>query len=128
MKKTRKRFDNEYKKRIIQEYAQGSQTADEIAAREGLERGQIYRWKAQMENRERGERFESLVESGHNPNDVRRIMELEDELSAAKAKIADLALANDLLKKVHPNFQSEKKSSGWSELKREVTRSKGRVK
>lgn len=128
MKKNRKSFDREYKKRIVSEYIEGKLTAQEIADREGIERVQIYSWKSQLEARSKKDRFEELTEAGHNSEDVRRMMELEEELEAAKTKIADQALIIDLLKKIHPSFQSERKSSGYAELKRQVSRSKGRVK
>jgi len=128
MKKKRKTFDQEYKKRIISEYLEGKATAQEIADREGLDRLQIYSWKTQLEARGKKERYNELTQAGHNPEDVRRMMELEEELQAAKNKIADQALVIDLLKKLHPSFQSEKKLSGYAELKRQVLPSKRRVK
>ena len=120
MKKTRNYHTIEYKKKLVDEYISGTSTVEVIAEREKLDRAMIYKWKAQLENKSRTERIETLEASGHNPDDVRRIMELEDELAAAKAKIADLALANDLLKKIQPNYQSGKKSSGYAELKRSL--------
>lgn len=127
-KKSRKSFDREYKKRIVSEYLEGSLTAQQIADREGVERFQIYSWKSQLEARGKKERFEELTEAGHHPDDVRRMMELEEELEAYKAKVAEQSVMIDLLKKLHPNFQPERKSSGYVELKRQVSRSKGRVK
>lgn len=127
-KKTRKIIPLEDKKRIVSEYLAGKLTAQEIADREGVERFQIYAWKSQLEARAKKGRFSELVEAGHNPEDIRRMMELEEELLAAKTKIADQALVIDLLKKLHPSFQSERKLSGFTELRRQVSRSKGRVK
>lgn len=117
MKKTRNYRTIEDKKKLVEEYVSGTSSAEAIAEREKLERGMLYKWKAQLENRARDERVEALEEAGHNPDDIRRIMELEDELAAAKTKIADQALAIDLLKKIQPNYQSGKKSSGYTELK-----------
>ena len=107
---------------------EGKLTAQQIADREGVERFQIYSWKQQLELRDKKERIAELTEAGSNPDDVRRMMELEDELEAYKAKVAEQSVMIDLLKKLHPNLQSEKKSSGYVELKRQVSRSKGRVK
>lgn len=120
MKKTRTYRTAEYKKKLVDEYVSGTSTAEAIAEREKLERGMLYKWKAQLENTAREERVEALEASGHNPDDIRRIMELEDELAAAKSKIADQALAIDLLKKIQPNYQSGKRSSGYAELKRSL--------
>jgi len=43
--KSRKHYDLEYKRRIVQEYIQGDITTNALAEREGIERGQIYHWK-----------------------------------------------------------------------------------
>lgn len=120
MKKTRSYHTIEYKKKLVDEYVSGTSTAEAISDREKLDRGMLYKWKAQLENRNRQERVEQLEIAGHNADDVRRIMELEDELAAAKSKIADLSLANDLLKKIQPSYQSGKRSSGYAELKRSL--------
>ena len=128
MKRTKKSYDIEFKKRVVQEFTAGEQSCEAIARREGISSSHIYKWKAQLENRTRGERIDALEAEGHNPQDVRRIMELEDEIEAYKAKVAEQAIAIDLLKKIHPSFQSEKKSSGYAELKNAVSRPKGRVK
>lgn len=128
MKKTRKSYDLEYKKRVVSEYLAGTTSAEEIARREGLERFQIYSWKSQLERRGKTERFEELTSQGSSPEDVRRVMELEEEIEAYKAKVAEQALMIDLLKKVHPSFQSEKKSSGYAELRQRVFPFKRRLK
>ena len=129
MKKTRNYFTREHKKKLVDEYVSGTSSAEAIADREKLDRGQLYKWKAQLENHAREDRAGQLEEAGHDPDDIRRIMELEDELEAAKAKIADQALAIDLLKKIQPSYQSGKRSSGYAELKRSlVAPSKKRVK
>lgn len=120
MKKTRSYRTIEYKKKIVDEYMSGTSTAEAIAAREKIDRGMLYKWKAQLENRSQEERVESLEAAGHNADDIRRIMELEDELTAAKSKIADQALAIDLLKKIQPSYQSGKRSSGYTELKQSL--------
>ena len=127
-KKSRKSFDRDYKKRIVSEYLSGKLTAQQIADREGIERFQVYAWKQQLEQRAKKARYTELAEAGHNADDVRRMMELEEELEAYKAKVAEQSVMIDLLKKLHPSFQCEKKSSGYVELKRRVLKSKGRVK
>lgn len=128
MKKNRKTFELEYKKRIVSAYLEGKFSAQQIAEREGLERFQIYSWKSQLETRTKKDRFNELTEAGHHPDDVRRMMELEEELEAYKCKVAEQSVIIDLLKKLHPNLASENVSSGYAELKRQVLRSKGRVK
>ncbi len=129
MRESRRKFDEEYKKQIVQEYLAGNRCAGEIAAAEGLVIGQIYRWKTQLENRARAARIEDIQsEQKVSPEQARRIRDLEEELEAYKAKIAEQAIEIDLLKKLHPSLASEKRSSGYIEIKRRLGQRNGRVK
>ncbi len=128
-RESRRRYDLEYKRRIVQEYLVGGRSAADIAQEEGLVPGQIYRWKTQLENRQREERIEEIEsEQGCSPAQARRIREMEDELEAYQKKVAQLTLENDLLKKLHPSLASEKRSSGYIETKRRLDRRSGRAK
>lgn len=46
MKHNRQQYDLDYKRRIVAEYLAGTTDAAAIVQREGLERGQIYKWRA----------------------------------------------------------------------------------
>jgi len=128
MKRSARKFDLEFKKRIVQEYLSG-RPAIELAEAEGLVPGMIYRWKTQLEDRERVERIEEIQSTeGVSLEQARKIRELEEELLAAKEKIADQAMVIDLLKKIQPNSASEKRSSGYIETKRSLDRKRGPVK
>lgn len=128
-KKSRKIYDLEYKRRIVQEYLQGGIKSADLAKREGIDRAQIYKWKIQLDNRARGERIESIVESdGVSVEQARRIRELEEELDATQRKLAQVVLECDLLKKIQPNSPFARKSSGYIETKQLLARSKGRAK
>lgn len=126
-KKSRRSYPLEYKQKLVEEYLSGSSNAQEIAEREGILPGQIYRWKTQLEERAQLDRVDELEREGMSPAEARRFREMEEELEAYKAKVAELTLHNDLLKKLHPSFQSERKSSGYAEIKRKLGRSKGRA-
>jgi transposase-like protein len=129
-KRNRKKYDLEYKRRIVAEYLAGEKTAQEIAEREGLHFGQIYRWRVQLENRARHERIESIQADDPKVTleQARRILELEEELEDYQKKVAQLTLENDLLKKLQPSYQSAKRSSGYIETKRSLGQSRRRPK
>ncbi len=55
---SRKQYDLEYRRRIVQEYLWGEITTNGLAKCEELVRGQIYRWKVQLDGRTRNERNE----------------------------------------------------------------------
>ena len=129
MKKERRKFELEYKLRIVKEYLTGNASAAEIAEREGIDAQSIYGWKTQLEARAKVERVETIQqEQGCSPEQARKQRELEEELEAYKSLVAEQVLMIDLLKKLHPNFQSEKRSSGYIETKNALARSKRRPK
>lgn len=128
-KKSRKQYDLEFKRRIVQEYLRGEVTTNALAAREGIEPGQIYRWKVQLDLRARDARIEEIADTeGVTLDQARQIRELEEELEATQRKLAQVVLENDLLKKLHQDYPSARKSSGYIETKQLLVRSKGRAK
>lgn len=129
MKKSRATYDLEYKRRIVEEYLSGSLSAQVLADREGLDRGQIYKWRVQLDQRARQERVEELAgDEGMPFEQARRIRELEEELAATQEKLAQTVVENELLKKLQPNSPFVKKSSGYIETKQLLARSRGRAK
>jgi transposase-like protein len=128
-KKSKKQYDLDYKRRIVQEYLQGGIKSADLAAREGLDRAQIYKWKIQFDNRQRNDRIDAIAdEEGVSLDQARKIRELEEELEATQRKLAQVVLECDLLKKIQPNSPFARRSSGYIETKQLLARSKGRAK
>lgn len=131
-KKPRKQYDLEYKRRIDQEYLQGGIKSAELAAREGIDRGEIYKWKTQLETLARRERVDELVEGGASAEQARRIRELEEQLQATQQKLAqsvvERELLEELVKKTDPNSVFAKRSSSFVDKKNALARSRGRSK
>jgi transposase-like protein len=129
MKKQRHQYELDYKRRIVQEYLAGVVPAQELANREGLERGQIYKWRVQLERRDRLSRIETIAETeGVSIEQARRMRELEEELAATQQRLAQTLLECDLLKKLQPNSPFASASSGYIDTKRLLVRSRGRAK
>jgi transposase-like protein len=129
MKKDRQQYDLDYKRRIVAEYLAGTTSAEDLAKREGLVRGQIYKWRVQLERRARTERIETIAETeGVSLEQARRIRELEEELAATREKLAQTVLENDLLKKLQPSSPFARRSSGYIETKQLLARLRGRAK
>lgn len=98
-RKPKKHVDLETKRRIVEEYLRGETKSAALAEREGIERGQIYKWRVQLQNRARHERIEEIAETEGVPLDqARKIRELEEELEATQRKLAQVVIENDLLK------------------------------
>lgn len=129
MKKQRQYYDIAYKRQIVAEYLSGTITAEALARREDLERGQIYKWRVQLERRDRQERIVEIADAeGVSIEQARRIRELEEELAATREKLAQTVLEVDLLKKLQPNSPFARESSGYIDTKRRLARSRGPAK
>jgi transposase-like protein len=129
MKKDRQQYDLDYKRRIVAEYLAGTTSAEDLAKREGLVRGQIYKWRVQLERRDRMARIETIAETeGVSLEQARRIRELEEELAATREKLAQTMLEVDLLKKLQPSSPFARRSSGYIETKQLLARLRGRAK
>ncbi len=96
-KKPRKQYGLEYKRRIVQEYLQGGIKSADLARREGIDRGEIYKWKTQLENLARRERVEEPVEDGASVEQARRIRELEEQHQATQQRLAQSVVEKELL-------------------------------
>ena len=132
-KKSIKSYDREYKRRIVQEYLRGEISTNALADREGLERGQIYRWKVQLSEQARDARVEATADQeGVSFDQARKIRDLEEELAATQKKLAQLAVENELLgelvKKTDPSSPYARRSSSYADIKIALVRSKGRAK
>jgi transposase-like protein len=96
MKKQRQHYELDHKRRIVQEYLAGVVSAQELARREGLERGKIYKWRVQLERRDRMSRIETIAETeGVSIEQARHIRELEEELAATQQRLAQTLLECD---------------------------------
>lgn len=107
----RREFKPEDKKRAVDDYVSGRRTVAQIAAELSCSPNLIYRWKADAEAGRREDRVAEIEASGvRDPRDVRRILDLEDELEEYKRKLAEQILINDLLKKLDQSKSSQPES------------------
>lgn len=112
MTKTRRKFTKEQKDQAIDDYLSGARSAQQIAADLETDVQAIYRWKTVREEKEKGARFDELIEEGNSYGQAKKIVELEAEIEEYKKKLAEQVIINDLLKKL----QTSKNSQPESEL------------
>jgi transposase-like protein len=113
MRRPRRTFTPEQRKKAVEEFISGRRSAIEIAAEMGIDPTHIYRWKVAAEEKAKGARIDSLEAEGHDPQAARKILKLEEELEEYKKKVGEQSLIIDLLKKIpQRNSQSESELSG----------------
>ena len=88
-KKSKKHYDLEYKRRIVQEYLQGEITSRGPSGARRTRARPDLRWKVQLDERARDERIEEIADTeGVSLDQARKIRELEEELEATQKKLA----------------------------------------
>lgn len=123
MRRQRRTFTPEQRKKAVDEFISGSKTAIQIAGELGVDPTHIYRWKVSLEEKAKGLRIESLEAEGHDPLAARKILKLEEELEEYKKKVGELTLINDLLKKLpQRSSQPESELSGLIETMKSSAR------
>ncbi len=127
MGKIKRQFSEETKRQAVDDFVSGRRTAAEIAAELGLAQGVIYRWRVQLEAKDRGARIDELGTEGHHPHDARRIQRLEEELAEYKRKVGEQTLIIDILKKLRQSkiYLPESELSGLIETIKCSARKRG---
>lgn len=110
-RKAKRQFKPEDKARAVDEYVSGRKTAAQLAVEFSCNPNLIYRWKAEADAARRDERAAEIEAGGvRDQRDVKRIVDLEDELEEYKKKLAEQILINDLLKKLRDSRTSPSES------------------
>lgn len=130
MGKGKRQFSDEIKRQAVADYVSGRKTAAEVATELQIAQNLIYRWRAEFEAEQKGERIEELVSEGSSLAQARKIQQLEDELAEYKKKLAEEILINDLLKKLQTSKRSQRESelTGLINTVKSSGRKNGRVK
>lgn len=110
-KKVRREFKPEDKARAVDDYVSGRKSVAQLAAAFSCSPNLIYRWKAEADAARRDDRAAEIEASGvRDPRDIRRILDLEDELDAYKQTVAEQTVLIDLLKKLDHSKSSQRES------------------
>ncbi len=114
VKKKVRRYTEELKAQVVQEFVSGRKSASELSLEHGISTAMVYKWRVSHDERLRLERMGQLTEQGMAPEHARLFQQKEDEILAYQKKVAEQAIMLDLLKKLHlgKNFQPESELSG----------------
>jgi len=101
----RKQYTPEYKAKIVLEMLREETSVGEIASRESINKNQLQNWKKEfIENSSRVFAQNKLEKEAE-----RKIRELEEKEREYQAKVGQLVIENDWLKKKHAQVYG----SGW---------------
>lgn len=129
-KRPKRKFSDEIKRKAVDDYTSGNKTAAEVAKELNVAQGQIYQWKIQLDEKRVKGRISDLESQGRSRSDARLIQRQEDEIALYQKKIAELTIANDLLKKlqISTDYQQLKNANGYDEIAALLAQSKKRAK
>ena len=113
MKRPKRYFSDEEKRRAVEEYVSGRKKAAEVASEINIAVGLLYKWRVMLAESDKGARIDELQATGSSLDQSRRIVELEEQVAEYQKKVGELTLINDLLKKL--------RQSGTSPLANELT-------
>ncbi len=126
-KRKQYKYSTAERQQIVEDYYAKNITSAELASKYSLDVAVIHRWKYELDRQRKTNRKNELLSENRSPEDVKYIMQLEEELLEYKKQLGQAMFENDLLKKAH-NSQHKKKSTGLEAIKKELGLSKGRVK
>lgn len=129
MRKPRKVFTQEQRQKAVDEYTSGQKSVAEISQELGIDPTHIYRWKVRFAEEAKGARIDALGSEGHDPEAIKKILKLEEELEEYKKKVGEQALIIDLLKKIPiKSSQSASELSGLIDTMKNSARKRKLVK
>ena len=128
-KKPRKVFSEEVKCQAVDDYVSGKKSTAQISVELEIDQSLVYRWRDEFKAQVDGEKIKGLESQGADPKTAKRILELEAEIELYQRKVAEQAVAIDLLKKLRgmKTSQSESELTGLINTMRLSARKRGPV-
>ena len=98
---TRKRYDQEFKRKVAHEIIMGIASVAEISKREGITSTTIYKWR-------------DMFSTGDYNTDEQEVAELKKRIRDLEGTVSDLALENHILKKTEKIIKQLRKKEKLS--------------
>ena len=110
MGKPKRKFTDAVKRAAVDDYVSGRKSAAQIAAENEIPTGRVYKWKVQLEEKDKGVALGELEASGRSPEDARAILELRAERDAYQRMVGEQTVIIELLKKRLMSTNSQQRS------------------
>jgi len=128
MGKPRRKFTEEVKRQAVDDYVSGRKSAAQVAAAHETSVGQIYSWRVQLEEKDKGAKIDELEASGRSREDALFILQLQKERDAYQKTVGEQTLIIELLKKrlMSTNSQQRSELTGLIETLERSVQKRGR--
>lgn len=111
MGKPKRKFTDAVKRAAVDDYVSGRKSVAQVAAANDVSPGQIYKWKVQLEEKEKGAAINELESSGRSREDAKLIAELRRERDEYQRMVGEQAVILELLKKRLLSTNSQERSA-----------------
>ena len=96
MGKPRRTFTDATRRAAVDDYVSGRKSAAQVAAANQISVAQVYRWKVQLDEKDKGARLDELEASGRSREDAKEILRLEAERDAYQRVVGEQAVIIEL--------------------------------
>ena len=110
MGKPRRKFTDAAKRAAVADYVSGRKSAAQVAAEYEISDSLVYKWKVELDEKEKGARIDELQASGRSREDAKVILQLEAERDAYQLMVGEQAVIIELLKKRLMSTNSQQRS------------------
>jgi transposase-like protein len=110
MGKTKRKFTDAQKRAAVDDYVSGRKSAAQVAAAYEISTAQVYNWRVQLDEKDKGAQVDELQSAGRSKEDALFIMQLQAERDAYQSTVGEQTVIIELLKKRLRSTSSQQRS------------------
>jgi len=110
MGKPKRKFTDAQKRAAVDDYVSGRKSAAQVAVAYEISTGQVYSWRVQLAEQDKGAHIDELQSAGRSREDALFIAQLQAERDAYQSMVGEQAVIVELLKKRLRSTSSQQRS------------------
>jgi transposase-like protein len=110
MGKSKRKFTDAQKRAAVDDYVSGRKSAAQVAAANEISTGQVYSWRVQLAEKDKGVQLDEIQSAGRSREDAKALLELQAERDAYQLMVGEQAVIIELLKKRLRSTSSQQRS------------------
>lgn len=111
MRKPKRKFSEQEKRKSVDEYLSGRRSAAQVAESLSVPVGFLYKWKTKFEEQAKGIEVDQLESTGRSREDAKLIADLIHERDQYQKMVGEQAMIVELLKKRLQSTSSAERSA-----------------